>query len=159
MKVHTGISQIFIFFRCHRNTRIQVQHSHLRKKTFQGTVESSACTAASSIMFHIDGHFGAPPISSSWMKGRAIGITQDFSVLFCHNIWIFFFYVMNSFRKFLCGRCFIFKCDRRFFYIVGINLYQCCRIFFFCHTYLHCFITPLLFFVSSLFHPETVNSL
>ena len=145
MKIHTGTGQVFIIFWCNCNAGVQVQNSHLCKKTLQGSIESASCTAAPPVMSHINRHLRTPAISSPRVKRRTIGISQDLSLLFCHNIRIFHLYIMDSLRKLFYGRCFVFKCDRSFFYVVGINFQKCCCILLFCHTYLHCLLAPLLF--------------
>ena len=122
MKIHTGTGQVFIIFWCNCNAGVQVQNSHLCKKTLQGSIESASCTAAPPVMSHINRHLSTPAISSPRVKRRTIGISQDLSLLFCHNIRIFHLYIMDSLRKLFYGRCFVFKCDRSFFYVVGINL-------------------------------------
>ena len=138
MKIHTGICKVLILFLRNCNAGVQIEHSHLSQKTLQGAVKPSTCTASPSVMFHINGHLGTPSIGIPRMKGRTIGIPQDLSVLFRHNIWIFLLDITDPSCKFLHGRRLILKCDRCLLYIVRIDLHKYCCIIFSGYTYLHC---------------------
>ena len=104
-------------------------------------------------MLNIYGKIRRIPVCRARIKNVKISVSDDFSLLFCHDKGIFIGNTLYSFVELLKREAFLLKGGCRIFYIIIINFKTRLNILFFKGSYIQCNHLPKAFtFPSVFFH-------